>query len=384
MALPYWLVRYFAFQNKAMKVLFLGDASNYHNTLAKAVAKMGHEVTIASHGSYWMNTKRDIDISRPYKGKIGGALLWLKLNTSLRNSFKGYDVVQISSPTFLDLRPHRIREIFNRLKRDNGKVFLSALSTDSYYVEMCCQSNCPLRYSEWQINSKPGPLFNKKEEWFQPVLKDLCQYIYDNIDGVVTALYEYELSVKRILPSDMIVYGGIPIDTEAITPQHITEIPNIINLLLGRHRDRQAEKGTDRIEQVVKAIVAKYPDRCRLDIVENLPYNEYLTRLHSSHIILDQLYSYTPATNALLAMAMGLNTLSGGEKEFYDFIGEDKLRPIINAIPDDEILFKTLEDVVLHPETIVTRSKEGRKFVVKHNDSKLVAKRFINFWQQKI
>lgn len=367
-----------------MKILFLGDASNYHRTLANALARMGHYVTVASHGSYWQNTQRDIDISRPCKGKIGGAMLWLKLNTSLRNNFKGYDVVHISNPTFLDLRPHRIREIFNRLKRDNGKVFLTALGTDSYYVEMCCQPDSPLRYSEWQIDNKPGSIFNKKAEWLQPSLKDHCHFIYDNIDGVVTALYEYDLSVRRVLPSDMITYGGIPIDATTITPQYINNIPEKVTLFLGRHRNRQAEKGTDRIEHVAKAVVAKYPDRCRLDIVENLPYDEYLTRLHNAHVVMDQLYSYTPATNALLAMAMGLNTLSGGEDDYYKFINENELRPIINAIPDDDVLFRTLEDVVLHPEMITKRSSEGRMFVEKHNDSMVVAQRFIDFWHKKI
>lgn len=367
-----------------MKILFLGDASNYHRTLANALVRMGHDVTVASHGSYWQNTKRDIDISRPCKGKLGGAMLWLKLNTSLRNSFKGYDVVHISNPTFLDLRPHRIREIFNNLKRDNGKIFLTALGTDSYYVEMCCQPHSPLQYSEWQIYGKPGPIISKKAEWLQPALKDHCHFIYDNIDGVVTALYEYDLSVRRVLPTDMIAYAGIPIDTTAITPHYIDILPEKVTLFLGRHRNRQAEKGTDRIEQVAKAVVAKHPDHCRLDIVENLPYNEYLTRLRNAHVVMDQLYSYTPATNALLAMAMGQNTLSGGEKEFYYFIGEDRLQPIINAVPDDETLFKTLEDVVMHPEMTITRSHEGRKFVEKHNDSMVVAQRFIDFWHQKL
>ena len=367
-----------------MKILFLGDASNYHRTLANALARMGHDVTVASHGSYWQNTQRDIDISRPYKGKIGGAMLWIKLNTSLRNSFIGYDVVHISNPTFLDLRPHRIREIFHRLKRDNGKVFLTALGTDSYYVEMCCQPDSPLRYSEWQIDGKPGPVINKKNEWLQPSLKDHCYFIYDNIDGVVTALYEYDLSVKRILPADMIAYGGIPIDTTVISPQYIVNVPEKVTLFLGRHRNRQAEKGTDRIEQMAKSVVAKYPDRCRLDIVENLPYDEYLTRLRNAHVVMDQLYSYTPATNALLAMAMGLNTLSGGEVDYYKFINENELRPIINAIPDDDVLFKAIEDVVLYPEIIVKRSQEGRKLVEKHNDSMVVAQRFIDFWHQKI
>lgn len=367
-----------------MKILFVGDASNYHNCLSIALREMGHDVTIASHGSYWMNTKRDINISRPCNGILGGALLWCKLNTTLRNSLKGYDVVQVSSPTFLNLRPHRIKEIFNRLKRDNGAIFLSALGTDSFYVDMCCSPNSPLQYSEWQINGQPGPIINQKEGWTHPVLFDHCRYIYDNIDGAITALYEYDLSVRRILPNDKFGYGGIPIDTKSITPQYIENTPECVKLFLGRHRNRQAEKGTDRIEKVAKAIALKYPTQCQLDIVENIPYNEYLQRLRNGHVILDQLYSYTPATNALLAMAMGLNTLSGGEDDYYNFIGEKELRPIINAVPDDDILYQTLEDIVLHPEYIVKRSYEGRKFVEKHNDNHIVAQRFLDFWETKL
>ncbi len=367
-----------------MKILFVGDASNYHNTLANALAKMGHEVTVASNGSYWMNTRRDIDISRPYDGKLGGALLWFKLNTALRNTFKGYDVVQISNPTFLNLRPHRIREIFNRLKHDNGKIFLSALGTDSYFVDMCCREGSPLQYSEWQIYGKPGPIISQKEAWLQPVLYNLCRYIYDNIDGAVSALYEYDLSVKEVLPADKFAYGGLPIDTDAITPRYIENPPEKISLFLGRHRNRQAEKGTDIIERVAKAVVKKHPNRCHLDIVEDLPYKEYLTRLRNAHVVLDQLYSYTPATNALLAMAMGLNTLSGGEEEFYNFIGEQELRPIINAVPDEDILFNTIENIVLNPQEIVRRSYEGRKFTEKHHNHKIVAQRFINFWEKII
>lgn len=367
-----------------MKILFVGDASNYHNCLSSALSKMGHDVTVASHGSYWQNTHRDIDISRPINGKLGGALLWLKLNTLFSSQLKGYDVVHISNPTFLTLRPHRNRELFDRLKRNNGAVFLTALGTDSYYVDMCCDPYSPLRYSEWQINGTPGPLTHKKQEWLQPELFDYCKYIYDHIDGAVTVLYEYDLSVRRILSPDKVAYAGIPIDCHNITPHFIDTPPEKVKLFLGRHKDRQSEKGTDRIERTAKAVAELYPDRCQLDIVENLPYEEYLNRLRDAHVVLDQLYSFTPATNALLAMAMGQNTLSGGENEFYEFIGENDLHPIINAVPDEDLLFETIANVVTHPEDIVRRSRDCRKFVEKHNDSKIVAQRFVDFWEKHL
>ena len=50
--------------------------------------------------------------------------------------------------------------------------------------------------------------------------------------------------------------------------------------------------------------------------MQDVPYTEYLERLGKCDVLLDQLYSYTPATSALLAMAQGKVAVSGGEEEF--------------------------------------------------------------------
>jgi hypothetical protein len=115
-----------------------------------------------------------------------------------------------------------------------------------------------------------------------------------------------------------------------------------------------------------------------------VPYAKYLEQMRNSHVILDQLYSYTPATNALLAMSMGLTAVSGGESDYYDFIGESHNRCVVNALPDDEQLYETLVDVVMHPERVPQMARSNRDFVLKHNDSRVVAHRFVDFWEQKI
>ena len=58
-----------------LRILLMGDASNYHNALATGLRRLGHDVVLASHGSGWMETERDIDLSRPFKGKLGGKAL---------------------------------------------------------------------------------------------------------------------------------------------------------------------------------------------------------------------------------------------------------------------------------------------------------------------
>ncbi len=369
-----------------MKILLLGDYSNYHRALSLALRKLGHEVTVASDGSRWMDTARDIDLSRPMDNKLGGLLLWGKLNTLLRSRLGGYDVVQINSPVFTHLRPERLRPLFDRLVQHNGAVFLSAMGTDSYYIDYALSG--ALRYNEWMVNGELSPLGKANADelraWQAPVLTDYTQYIYQHIRGAVSALYEYDESCRRVLDASKVAYGGIPIDTDAFTMAHGDEIPRKVRLFLGVHRDRMVEKGTDRMWIAAQKVVERYPDRCELVRVENRPYKEYVELMRSSHVVLDQLYSYTPATNALLAMAQGLVAMSGAEPEYYDFIGEWENHPIINAIPDDEMLVKQFEDIVSHPERLPEQMRRSREFVVKHNRDEVVAQRFLDFWERRL
>ena len=73
-----------------MKILLIGEYSNVHNTLARGLRELGHEVCVVSNGDFWKNYPRDIDVSRT-PGKLGGMALMLKLWTLLPR-MTGYDV----------------------------------------------------------------------------------------------------------------------------------------------------------------------------------------------------------------------------------------------------------------------------------------------------
>jgi len=371
-----------------MKILLLGDYSNFNRCLSVGLARAGHEVTVASDGCRWMDTARQIDTSRRLHGKAGGALLWLRLRTVLVRDLRGYDVVAINNPIFVDLKPHRVAGVFERLRRGNGAVFLTAMGTDSAYVRMCVAEDSPLRYNEFRIDGHKAPFAlahpEIEEAWQRPPLSDHCRRIYAGVDGVVSALYEYHLAMQRVMPADKVAYGGIPIDLSEVERTVGDETPAQVTLFLGRHRDRLTEKGTDRIEQAARQVAGEMPDRCRLEIVENVPYARYMELLGQAHVILDQLYSYTPATNALLGMARGMTAVSGAEPEYYHFIGERVNRPVINAVPDDEILTEQLRTIVRQPEMIPRRADASRRFVATHNSTEVVASRFADFWMRRL
>lgn len=370
------------------KILLLGDYSNCHRTLATGLRRLGCEVTQASDGTAWMQTERQVDISRS-PGKVGGLKFYLRLLLGdMRHLLRGYDIVALHDVNFVNLRPERLRPLFKRLKRENGGVFLTAMSTDIAYLDMVSAPDCPLRYSEWFIGSKPSRhhLANRRnwKQWHAPALTGYQREALDLLNGAVSVLYEYHLGMVRALGAERAAYGGIPVDTSLFQPVELPEKIEKVKLFLGRDRTRKLMKGSDLLEEAARRVVSEFPDRAELEIVENVPFADFVERLKRAHVVLDQIYSYTPATTALMAMAYGLNTVSGAEPEYYNFIGEHSNRPIINAPIDLDALTDTLRNVVLNPGEIAGRGRRSREFVLKHNDTEVVARRFLDFWLGKI
>lgn len=366
-----------------MKILLLGDASNYNVALGEGLKALGHSVTIASDGSKWMKTRRDIDLSRR-NGKLGGALLYIRIKAMLDSRLSGYDVVQLSSPGFVRLRPKLLAKIFKHLKQKNGKIFLTALGTDNAYVRNLTGEKPALAYSEWNNGDKitywaVSPE-SKSSEWLADDLEHYTDMVYENVDGVVSALYEYHRVVQAEFPDIPLHYGGIPIVTSALPEvKHDFDAP--LNILYAAHRGREGEKGADRLLSILQSLAVDMPQRIKLVMPENMPYDRFVNVLGNSHVVSDQLYSYTPATTALLAMAMGTVPISGGEEEYYDFIGEHQLRPIFNPTPDnDQATMRRLAALISDPEQLKKMSDQGRQFVLRHNDAPIVAARFLEAW----
>jgi hypothetical protein len=372
---------------KQYRILLLGDYSNMHSQLGKTLRAMGHDVTVMSSGSGFQNTDRDIDISRR-PGKLGGLIFTLRCLTDLHKHMRGNDIVALQHEHFLHLKPRRLRYFFDRLRGENGKVFLSFGGTNVTYIDEALNVNSKLRYNEYRIGNQPSRFCEesraKLAEWLTPEMRDYNEYVMTHIDGAVTALYEYDIAARSVLGDDKVAYGGLPIDVDTLTPVTIPDNIDCVKLFLGRHRGRYAEKGTDLLEIASRRVEQRMPGKCQLSIIENIPYNEYIQRLCSSHVVLDQIYSYTPATNAMISMARGLNVVSGGEPDFYDFIGEHDNRPIINAPTELDELTEVLADVVAHPELIAERGRRSREFIIKHNAAPIVAQRYLNFWTSKL
>src|SRR5574344_1949063 len=108
-----------------MKILLIGEYSNVHWTLAEGLRKLGHKVTVASNGDYWKNYPRDISIIRKNNNLLESIRYYIRLQKTF-SDFKGYDVVQLINPMFVELKAERILPLYKKLRKNNHRIFLSA------------------------------------------------------------------------------------------------------------------------------------------------------------------------------------------------------------------------------------------------------------------
>lgn len=365
-----------------MRILLIGEYSNVHWTLAEGLRALGHTVTVLSNGDFWKNYPRDISLVRK-PTKLGGVIYMLRLLRVLPR-LRGYDVVQLINPMFLELRAERLFPIYRYLRRHNKKVFLGGYGMDYYWVKTCCEE-MPLRYSDFNIGSTlrtNKDAEKEKRDWIGTEKERLNKLIANDCDGIITGLYEYYVCYNLAFPQKTI-FIPFPIKTETdnIKIPERQSLP--IKMFIGINRERSEYKGTDIMLAAAEAIEQKYSDRVRLLKAVSVPFEKYKQMQQEADIILDQIYSYTPAMNALQAMSGGVVCVGGGEEEGYETIGERTLRPIINVEPNYDSVFAALEQLITHPDIIPKLQEQSCEYVVKHHDYIKVARQYESFYKSK-
>lgn len=363
-----------------MKILLLGEYSNVHATLADGLKSLGHQVTVVSNGDFWKNYPRDISLVRNSPSFIAGVRYIIKLLFVLPR-LRGYDIVQLINPMFLEIKAERILMVYHCLRRHNKKVILCGYGMDWYWVNTC-MTRKPLRYSDFNMGEDLRDTIDTRKEqkdWLRTPKELLNRFIARNCDGIVTGLYEYDVCYRPFFPHKT-VFIPFPIKKAEKT---CTEkaIDGKVRFFIGINKARSTYKGTDIMLEALEALQKKYPNQCEIIKVESVPFAEYQHLMNTSDFILDQLYSYTPAMNSLLAMSKGLINVGGGEAENYMILGEKELRPIVNVLPNKYDVFVKLEQFILHPERIPELKRQSVEYVNRHHDYIKVAQQYLDFYK---
>lgn len=360
-----------------MKILLLGEYSGVHSNLAEGLRARGHEVTVASNGDFWKNYPRDIDLARQGRG----GFLWRLLKALPR--MKGYDVVQVINPMFMELKAEKLFSVYRYLRRHNGNMVMCAMGDDYYWAHIN-KTMKPMRYSDYNMGMEERSTPYARhiyEDWVGTKKEQLNRYMARDCDAIVAGTYEYWLPYS--LTEDRDGRGRTLREKLHIVPYPF-EMPEQVHpqpseklrVFIGISKNRSEFKGTDIMLKAAENLWRKYPDRVEVKKAVGVPYAEYCSMMDGSDVMLDQLYSYGPGMNALLTLSKGIVTLTGGEPEHYGVMGENDCRPIIAVQPNYESVYSELEKLLLHPERMEKLKNESRRYVARNYEYHVVAEKY--------
>lgn len=366
-----------------MKILLLGEYSNVHWSLACGLRRIGHSVTVVSDGDGWKDYRRDIDVRRYSLGLRGTAAFARRLIKALPE-MKGYDVVQIINPVFLPLKAGKVSWIYNWLRKRNKSMFLGAFGMDHFWVRAGCDCKT-FRYSDFNFGGAirhDGDNDIWIKEWGSGAKGVLNRRIAEDCDGIIAGLYEYYVSYKPYFESKL-EFIPFPVDLRSLTPKSAAPHRRV-RFFIGIQKSRSRYKGTDIMLRALERVVSEHPGEAEMVKAESVPFEQYQSLMNSCDVILDQLYSYTPAMNALTAMAKGIVVVGGGEEENYSILNEKRLRPIINVQPCEASVYEALKDIVTRSGRLPALSRQSAEYVRKHHEAGKVARRYEDFWRRRM
>ena len=407
-----------------MKILLIGEASFLHNTLKKGLVERGHRVTTMSDGNGWHDAPRDIDLRRDGRwGKLGGLRVVWQLLRHLPQ-LCGNDVVQIHNYQFVPLMYRWNTLLLRFLKLTNRRVVKGCFGDDPQIFRRQAQGVPAYSDTYWS-----GQLQNadKHRDRIAEVVEHGAEASWRKTtrmaDALVACLYEYWLDYNEPPYAAKLHYIPLPIKCEEMVRWcdgemvrwcngemvrwcngemvrwcngemvrcvgNVTTSPSHPNnsqlapshpltILIGLQPKRDFMKGAMKIAAFVEEVARRHPGKVQIKYVEGVPYDEYMHLLAEADVLVDQLYSYTPSMNSLAAMARGTVVIGGGEEEYYEFIGEKTLRPIINVRPDvpDEENIAAIERALFTDGMLERMAQESIQFVHKYHDYRHVAEQY--------
>ena len=372
-----------------MRILLFGEYSNVHHTLCEALRRAGHEVLLISDGDGWKDYPRDVDLRRTKEGPVG-SLTYLSKLATLLPKLRGYDVVQIVNPIFLDVKARWNRWVFDYLKRNNGILSVGCFG-DDYYVISRMQDDKYLAYTDFYAAGREiDHEVNRRRiaAWTKGPKAELTQYVMRQADCLVPCLYEYWKVYDTPEFRSRLRYIPLPIDVRNLSnpslPSDATNgsnLSNPIHILFAAQKLRGQMKGTDQLEPLFDRLAQEFSDVIELCKIESVPFEQYQRLVAEADVVVDQLYSFTPAMGALESMAQGKVVISGYEPEYQQFIDGPQDSGIINLRPfDDAYNYEVLRTTLTDRNKIARLQSSSQAFVRKYHDADNVARQFVEFW----
>lgn len=363
-----------------MRILFIGDYSDIHSTIARQLRQQGLSVTLLSGE---IADGKDNNISIPRRKGLTGGISYLYKLFNLLPQLKGYDIVQLISSKFFNLSPGKNKYFFERLQQQNGSLFLTLASNDHFYVKACHDAGL-FRFSEFKVGNELTEFAKDDPNYFYPWISrkygHWAEYLAEKIDGAISVRPELDMALRSQL-GDKLTFANYPVEVENF-PFLPLELEGPVRFFFNMNISTAVQKGSVPLLSMIKSLEREMPDKITVDVARNISPQEYQNKLRQAHVFIDRFYSYSPSKEALEAMALGKVAATGAQPEYFDYIGERDNNSIIPLSFPENDMSDRLRQIILNPQQLKEMSREGRRIVKKNNDVKIVAERFINHWEK--
>lgn len=361
-------------------------------TLAQTLKEDGHNVVIVSDGDSYKNFSRDITItSLKRKGKFAalvrmfldvtgtkGLVTYFKYRKVIAG-LKGYDVVQIINTIPLDCFGSIASYLFIRnLKENNKKLFLCALGDDYRWVKACLLNK--FKYSALSnltVRTLHKYIYSLKYV-YGLFFKNLHMYVERQCDGIIPGLIEYAIAYEGVDKVAPII--PLPLPKKIFDEANSMDVSShtsssTLTIFHGWQVGRELKKGNFILDEAVQRILkSNFAGKIDYQIVKSVPFDEYIKRIKSADIFLDQTYSYDRGMNAIFGMAYSSIVFSGFEYEKEKHIG-------ISAEPDADSVEKELIRIIDDPVLMEKIKKNARDYALMRHNPEKVMHNYLNVWQ---
>ena len=376
-----------------MRILLLGEYSNFHNTLKAGLEKNGHSVLLSGRKDGFKGFNLDMSLEPklfefyPFRKLKNLIYLLFKFDISCfeliyifftnRNHFKDYEIVQLINEYPLKTTPYLDSLILKFIFKHNKKVILSACGDDVTYLNYLLSSDLPHHVlTPLKDNPKLKPYFKHSLNYLKPAHKKLSDFVKKNVLQIIPGDYDYEMAYQQQDKVKPLIPFPINIDKIKFTP-----LDNLgkIRIFHGINRINYYKKGNNHFCEALRQIREKYKEQIEIIEVESIPYKDYIELYNASHILLDQTHAYDQGYNALEAMAQGKVVFSGFSDEFKSHYNITK-KIGIHTTPNVEAIVKNLSWLIENPSEILEISKNARAYIETYHDYEKVAQTYVDTW----
>lgn len=362
-------------QNNDIKVLLVGEYSGFHINLKKGLKALGVDCYLAANGDVWKKIDgADFSLFKDSSNSMFGKI-WQRIIMPLfcKKPLYGYDYVQLIDPKIYNSYINKI--MIKRIIKHNKKVFVSV--PGACFSLYNAYKKGLLGYYIFDDNPKLSIQYECKSHISKLKYKQE-KYIYSHVDAIIPIMYEYAVGVRHLKNCKRTI--PLPFDCTSIecVPNKASDKIVIMHGII-----REKDKGTDIIRKALEIIQKRYGDMVEIVYDGKMPLSDYLEKLKTINVLVDQCKEHCYGMNALYAMAEGRIVLGGASDNSLKEFGLNSC-PVIHIEPNVEQIVEQLEYVISQKDNFEIMGKKARDFVEQFHDCKKIAQEYLDVWSETI